>query len=71
MLGHKNTSDRQGRSWCHCSCQEERFDPGQCSGQGGEGEEGEKCPLVPVNQGSKCSEEGAVHGKVLKLLSRL
>ena len=28
------------------------------SGQGGEGEEGEKCPLVPVHQGSKCSEEG-------------
>ena len=26
------------------------------SGQGGEGEEGEKCPLVPVHQGSKCSE---------------
>ena len=40
------------------------------SGQGGEGEEGEKCPLVPVHQGSKCSEEGAVHGKVLKLLGR-
>ena len=40
------------------------------SGQGGEGEEGEKCPLVPVHQGSKCSEEGAVHGKVLKLLNQ-
>ena len=40
------------------------------SGRGGEGEEGEKCPLVPVHQGSKCSEKGAVHGKVLKLLSR-
>ena len=68
MLGHKNTSDRQGRSWCQCSCQEERFDLGH--GQDGEGEEGEKCPLVPVNQGSKCCEEGAAHGKVLKLLGR-
>ena len=31
--GLLNTSDRQGRSWCQCSCQEERLDPGQWPGR--------------------------------------
>ena len=33
VLGQKNTSGGQGRSWCQCSCQEERYDPGQWPGR--------------------------------------
>ena len=60
---------RQGRSWCQCSCQEERFDPGQWPGR--RRGRGREMLLVPVHQGPKCSEEGAVHEKVRKLLSRV